>query len=152
MVTFNTINVFTAPVQLNVTVWSEHIILMNTLHWTLYFKFRNSALLLWIKRKLIECLLILIDWHDPLEDAFCWDYLATEIAYSSEGKWYLDRWIPGTGKIIHNYQECKGGSKGCDALLSGTVLTNLRIIGTQGWHYAEDSWANIVGLSILTKG
>ena len=63
----------------------------------------------------------------------------------------MDRWIPGTGKIMNNYQECTGGSKGCVALLSGTVLTNIRIVGTQGWHYAEDSWAKMDGLSILTK-
>ena len=59
--------------------------------------------------------------------------LANENACHSEVTWNLDRWIPGTGMFMNNDQECTGGSKGCVALLLGTVLINLMIVGTQDW-------------------
>ena len=57
--------------------------------------------------------------------------LANESAYHYGGTWYLDRWIPGTGIIMINDQECPGSDRECAAKLSGTVLTNIRIIRTQ---------------------
>ena len=78
--------------------------------------------------------------------------LGNETVFHGGGTWYLDRWIPGTGMIMNYDQECAGNTRECVALLSRTVLTNLRIIRTQDWQNTEDSLAKIDGLSILAEG
>ena len=37
--------------------------------------------------------------------------LANESPYHYGGTWYLDRWIPGTGMIMINDQECPGNDR-----------------------------------------
>ena len=54
--------------------------------------------------------------------------------------------------IMHNDQECLDGDSGCGAILSGTVLTNIRIVKTQGWEQPKSGWDDFDELSILSKG
>ena len=54
--------------------------------------------------------------------------------------------------IMNLDQVCAGSTREYVALLSGTVLTSLRIIRTQVWQYTEDSWVKIDVLSVLSKG
>jgi hypothetical protein len=74
--------------------------------------------------------------------------LANSIAYYQEGTWYLDRWVPGVKKIIDNDQECLNNYSADVAILSGTVLTNLRIVKTQSWKQPKSGWDNFDELSI----
>ena len=78
--------------------------------------------------------------------------LANSIAYHQEGTWYLDRWIQGIRMISNNDQESSDNYDAEAAILSGTVLTNLRIVQTQSWKQPKSGWDNFDGLSILSKG
>ena len=54
--------------------------------------------------------------------------LTNETAYHYGGTWYLDSWIPGTGMIMIDDQECPEKDRECVAKLSGMELTNIRIV------------------------
>ena len=49
-------------------------------------------------------------------------------------------------------QECPENDRECVAKLSGTVLTNIRVVRTQDLKMTQDGWENIDGFSILSKG
>ena len=54
--------------------------------------------------------------------------------------------------IIHNDQECLDKYSADVAILSGTNLTNIRIVKTQSWEQPKKGWDNFDELSILFKG
>ena len=78
--------------------------------------------------------------------------LANMTAYYQEGTWYLDRWVPGVRMIIQNDQECLDKCSTDVAILSGTNLTNIRIVQTQSWEQPRSGWDEFDELSILSKG
>ena len=54
--------------------------------------------------------------------------------------------------ITNDDQECLEDGGGWAAMLSGTILTNLRIVKTQEWAKPKSGWDKIDRLSILSKG
>ena len=70
--------------------------------------------------------------------------LANETAYYQEGTWYLDSWVPGVKMVLHEDQEWLEEDSGCGALLSGTILTNIRVVKTQGWEQPK-----VVGIRLM---
>ena len=79
--------------------------------------------------------------------------LANKTAYYQEGTWYLDRWVPGVRMIINNDQECLDKCRTDVAIiLSGTNITNIRIVQTQSWEQPKSGWDKFDELSILSKG
>jgi hypothetical protein len=78
--------------------------------------------------------------------------IANETAYYQEGTWYLNKWLPGTKMIRNDDHECLEDVGGWAAILSGTILTNIRIVKTQEWDQPKSGWDEVERLSILSKG